>query len=373
MKQRVFVGSSVEHLDLAYEIQAALAHDADVTVWTQGVFELSQPSLESLLAVLERVDYGVFVFAPDDLVKMRGTKMMTARDNVVFELGLFIGRLGRERSVIVAPQGQVLHLPTDLIGTTPATYDAVRAKNELAASLGPACTAIRTLLTKQISGIVTRIESGFRLALSPSHCVDIVTGDIRAAKPDPQHGAVVLPSITMFDPKCLYHDRSALGAYFQKHFRSKIKNIEALIQAELKAGKGGAGRAVEEFPAGTVVYLDCPLKTKHRIIICGSSKQLEGAGIKADTLSLVASLRNVLRLAAHQRLAELWMPVMGTGLGGMDFSVALSMMLLQLDHGLLHEDFHSIQRVVIVVHDPEGKRESQIEKLAKAYPLLSRT
>lgn len=372
MKQRVFIGSSVENLNLARALQDGLAYDAEATVWDQGIFELSKSSLESLLALLDRVDYGIFVFAPDDLVKMRGKKMLTARDNVVFELGLLIGRLGRERSVIVAPQGQALHLPTDLVGTTPATYDAGRAKSEPAASLGPACNAIRTLLAKQTAGIVTRIESGFRISLSQRHSVDILAGDIRTAKPDPKHGAVVLPANTAFDDACIYDDKSALGAFFQAHFHSRVEHVKALIWAELKKTGIRTERGSKNYPAGTVVCLDCPLETKHRIIIGGVSEKLKGAGIRADTLSLITTLKNVLRLAADRRLTELWMPVIGTGHGGLDFSVALSMILLQLDHGFLHEGFHSVERVVVLVHDPENKRASQIERLAKAYPFLTR-
>jgi len=72
---------------------------------------------------LDDFDFGIFVFSPDDIVKMRGQEFQSARDNVLFELGLFIGRLGKERGIILLPRGQEdFHLPTDLLGITPGTY-----------------------------------------------------------------------------------------------------------------------------------------------------------------------------------------------------------------------------------------------------------
>jgi hypothetical protein len=144
-KPRVFIGSSSEDLAVANAIQARLDHAAEPIVWDQNIFHLSQYSLESLIKELDRSDFAIFVFAPNDIVKMRGKNRQVARDNVVFELGLFIGRLGRQRSFFVIPRGQSnFHLPTDLLGLTAATYNPNRSDESLDAAVSPACRQILT-------------------------------------------------------------------------------------------------------------------------------------------------------------------------------------------------------------------------------------
>jgi tetratricopeptide (TPR) repeat protein len=147
MKPKLFVGSSVEGLGVAYAIQQNLKHQAEVTVWDQGIFRLSDSALDSLIQLLDRVDFGVFVFTPDDIVNIRGEENRVIRDNVLFELGLFVGRFGKGRSFILMPdERRDIHLPTDLIGMTPATYETGRTDNNFQAATGPACHEIRQLI-----------------------------------------------------------------------------------------------------------------------------------------------------------------------------------------------------------------------------------
>ncbi|WP_076421214.1 nucleotide-binding protein [Colwellia sp. UCD-KL20] len=149
MKPKVFLASSVEGLDVAYPVQVNLQHDADVTVWSQGVFSLSVTPLDSITEALNSSDFGIFVFSPDDETKMRGSVSDSVRDNVIFELGLFIGKLGKRRCFIVMPDNIDLRIPTDLVGVTPAKYSGERDKAEIAAALGPACHEIRTAMKLQ--------------------------------------------------------------------------------------------------------------------------------------------------------------------------------------------------------------------------------
>ncbi|HET9132120.1 MAG TPA: nucleotide-binding protein, partial [Terriglobia bacterium] len=141
-RPKMFVGSSTEGLDVAYAIQENLQRDAEVTVWSQGVFDLSKTTLDSLSRKLNTSDFGVFVFTPDDTLRLRSKKYSAVRDNVVLELGLFIGKLGIERTFMIIPDDVTdLRIPTDLIGVTPGKYDGHRKDFE--AAVGPVCNQIR--------------------------------------------------------------------------------------------------------------------------------------------------------------------------------------------------------------------------------------
>jgi hypothetical protein len=180
MKERIFIASSVEGLDVAYAAQENLEFNFEITVWPQGIFELSRSVLDSLVDSLTKFDAALFVFTPDDEIIIRGEKETKVRDNVIFELGLFLGRLGRERCFILQPRSvKDLSLPTDILGVTPATYDDKREDGNLLAALGPPCNKIRRAiipksrkeppklpLDSKIEDIIT--SRPFRLIFNPT-------------------------------------------------------------------------------------------------------------------------------------------------------------------------------------------------------------
>lgn len=147
MKPRVFIGSSKECLHVAEAIQANIEHDSDSTIWTQGIFQLSQSNMENLEASLSRFDFAVFVFGPDDILHSRERKYSTVRDNVLFEMGLFIGRLGRNKVYYVIPRSiEYFKIPSDLVGYEPGTYADDRSDNNWQAAVGPFCSTIKSEL-----------------------------------------------------------------------------------------------------------------------------------------------------------------------------------------------------------------------------------
>lgn len=149
MKPTLFIGSSTEGLNLAYAVQHNLEDIAEVIVWKQGVFKLTKSYLESLVEMLDETDYGLFVFTPDDVTTMRGMELAVVRDNVIFELGLFIGRLGRERCFILMPkESPDFYLPSDLLGISTAKYTEPSKPDRLQAALGPACFEVRNAIQR---------------------------------------------------------------------------------------------------------------------------------------------------------------------------------------------------------------------------------
>jgi len=143
MKPRIFIASSVEGKDVADALEIGLQYDGVCTAWHE-VFALSHSTIDTLLRRCAENDFAIFVFSPDDRVTIRNQKYAITRDNVLFESGLFMGMHGRSRAFIVMPhENPYFHVPSDLLGFTPATYDHERAKKETTGALGAAVAKIR--------------------------------------------------------------------------------------------------------------------------------------------------------------------------------------------------------------------------------------
>jgi len=138
-------------------LQALLDEECEVKLWNQGIFGLGSGTLESLVLALDGFDFAALILTPDDLTTSRGEERQTARDNVLFELGLFMGALGRLRTFIVYDRSANLKLPSDLAGVAAATYRP-HADGNMRAALGAATTDILQAVRKHGVRIPERVR-----------------------------------------------------------------------------------------------------------------------------------------------------------------------------------------------------------------------
>ena len=141
----LFVGSSSEGLRIAETVQVLLDEVCEVQLWTQGTFGLTRGTLESLYLALPRFDFALLALTADDMTLSRGVEKASARDNVLFELGLFIGSLGRDRTFMLYDRTDPPVIPTDLAGITAATFSP-HVSGNLEAALGAPCAKIRRVV-----------------------------------------------------------------------------------------------------------------------------------------------------------------------------------------------------------------------------------
>ena len=154
----VFIGSSAEGHAIAEAIQVNLDRACEVVIWSQGIFGLGGGTLETLVEKADEFDFAVLVVTPDDMIHSRGAEQPSPRDNVLLELGLFMGKLGRTRTFVIFDRTAKIKMPSDMAGVTLADYQP-HASGNLQAALGAASTKIKTAI--QDLGVRERARIGF--------------------------------------------------------------------------------------------------------------------------------------------------------------------------------------------------------------------
>jgi O-acetyl-ADP-ribose deacetylase (regulator of RNase III) len=392
MRRRVFIGSSGEALDVSYAAQEELNRDFDVTLWNQDVFRLSYDALDSLLQALDSSDAGVFILRPDDVTESRGESRSTARDNVIFELGMFIGRLGRDRTFMLLPTTPDVSLPSDLAGIITARYDADRFDRQPRAAVGPACAQIRQAVRAIDFRMAAEPRSQARLERAMSQMskdlerlladrsvtpdnrsttmwpetvnlsfgrtnVLIETGRIQNYRTADTRTVISLPANEYFDDECISDTNSSLGAFVQHHFEDSVADFVRQVQAELaeipsQRAPRAERRIENSYGIGEAIFLN--LSPDYRLILVSATTERAGIGLRAEPHFLYAALRGIAETMNERRLNSLIMPVLGSGHGGMPLPIALLFNLLTA-RSILAEDLgRHMREIRIVVFDGDA-------------------
>ena len=144
----LFIGSSAEGRSVVDAMRTVMRRWRLVPrPWTDGVFEASGTTIESLIRVSNEADFAALVLTADDARVARGKKGRVPRDNIVFELGLFMGSLGRERVFILKPMNVDIKIPSDLLGVTWLEYRE-DGPGKMEDNIRPTCQHIRKRIRK---------------------------------------------------------------------------------------------------------------------------------------------------------------------------------------------------------------------------------
>ncbi|MFO0775130.1 MAG: nucleotide-binding protein [Nitrospiraceae bacterium] len=142
----LFIASSSESRPVVTAVEKHLRQYAHVMSWCHRTFFGS--GLYYLDSIIQRIpdfDFAVVILGPDDLVTSRGKSQSAPRDNVLFEFGYAMAKLGRERVFHLVPKGPNLDVKvlSDLAGMKPWEYwPKGRSAAALSAALKEPCTLI---------------------------------------------------------------------------------------------------------------------------------------------------------------------------------------------------------------------------------------
>ncbi|SRR6266496_5600542 len=137
-RPNIFIASSKEALKAAQAVKSNFDSEADVDIWSENIFKMNRNYLETLLNRASFYDFVIAIFTGDDEAIIREKQVKVTRDNVIFEFGLFLGRIGPNRTFMILEED--VELFSDWNGIAVAKF---RMRDNLVAAVGNACNEIR--------------------------------------------------------------------------------------------------------------------------------------------------------------------------------------------------------------------------------------
>ncbi len=114
MQPQIILFSSSGSYAVAEGLYANLKDRHAVTLWKQFFGENSTTPLWTFFKKLFHYDYAILVLANDSIIYdtvKQGQQAWIPKDNVIFELGATMARLGPQKTVLLVPNEPEVHLP----------------------------------------------------------------------------------------------------------------------------------------------------------------------------------------------------------------------------------------------------------------------
>lgn len=145
-KPIMFIASSKECKKYVEAMENEFFHDDFLVIPWYRLFDEPLSTTIEQFDEINNFDFATVIMTPDDITISRGENTFSPRDNLILELGLLIGSIGKNRVFPVVPKDMHIKFPSDLLGTNPFCFRfsrGYRRIRDFRQAVSVACNNIR--------------------------------------------------------------------------------------------------------------------------------------------------------------------------------------------------------------------------------------
>jgi O-acetyl-ADP-ribose deacetylase (regulator of RNase III) len=233
--------------------------------------------------------------------------------------------------------------------------------------MGPAVVGLVLILIGTLLFYMTGGVRRTAVRLGHTKCIQIKKGqltirvqigEIQSISDATRTSAIILPANTTFVDDCATDKRTAMGAFFLDRFPEMVATLPAVFEKELES-LGLHADVHGQFAPGTTIILPEAFAKPAKVVVTAATTRMAGAGMASNPCIICSCVEGVLKSTADQRVDTLFLPILGSGHGGVDRGMALLFLVLAILH--FTKSYHHVTLAQIVVHprDVDGLNQSK--------------
>ncbi|MCL5422504.1 MAG: hypothetical protein M1461_08560 [Nitrospirae bacterium] len=196
--------------------------------------------------------------------------------------------------------------------------------------------------------------------------IRIQIGEIQSIAAATRNSVIVLPANTTFIDDCATDKRTAMGAFFLDRFPDKVAALPDLF-SKILAVNGSHPDEDGQFTAGTTIILPDDFAKPAKVVVTASTIRMAGSGITSSPQVICSCVEGILKCTADQRIDTIYLPILGSGHGGVDRGMALLFLLFAVLH--FARAYHHIRLVQIIVHPKDVDSLNQSKEISQIVAL----
>jgi hypothetical protein len=253
---KLFIASSESNIEIAKLVARKLEADGcgDATPWNEGVFSLNGSILDRLLTAINEYDFAILIWGGDDVTDSKGAAMASPRDNVIFECGLFMGALTKDRVFVMVDKHARVKIPSDFSGISLAYYDgSLLSEGDGTPAIRKACEQIALEIRRpRHSEFVGEWRSRYAKAADPSHGEVIDDLDVAAVPGGIRLSSKPLPETEPYTAHGRVYQNQIIGHWKHQRGQTLAEGVFVLVVNPMANAMYGycSGRNED----GTMIY-----------------------------------------------------------------------------------------------------------------------